>query len=145
MRATVRRAWDETLDSVPNPPSFRAARQKTWRVCVLRLCVSVSWPSPPSSRVRTHYALIKPSRSATDLHELTSSDERYPDRLRNLSDPPPLLYVRGDAERPGIDGRTPRQFHPPPATRDQDQRNRTTIGRQAHSPRPCKTRGGVAN
>jgi len=24
-------------------------------------------------------------------------DERYPDRLRHLSDPPPVLYVRGDA------------------------------------------------
>ena len=27
MRATVRRAWDETLDRVPNSPSFRAAEQ----------------------------------------------------------------------------------------------------------------------
>jgi DNA processing protein len=41
---------------------------------------------------------IKPSRTATDVHELTLSDERYPDRLRHLSDPPPLLYVRGDVE-----------------------------------------------
>ncbi len=41
---------------------------------------------------------IKRSRTATDVHELTLSNERYPDRLRNLSDPPPLLYVRGDVE-----------------------------------------------
>jgi predicted Rossmann fold nucleotide-binding protein DprA/Smf involved in DNA uptake len=41
---------------------------------------------------------IKPSRSAADIHELAPSDKRYPDRLRNLSDPPPLLYVRGDVE-----------------------------------------------
>ena len=41
---------------------------------------------------------IDSSRSAADVHELTLSDERYPDRLRNLSDPPPLLYVRGDVE-----------------------------------------------
>ena len=41
---------------------------------------------------------VKSSRSATDVHELTLSDERYPDRLRNLPDPPPLLYVRGDVE-----------------------------------------------
>jgi DNA processing protein len=27
---------------------------------------------------------------------LTFFDERYPDRLRELSDPPPLVYVRGD-------------------------------------------------
>lgn len=36
--------------------------------------------------------------SVTDLHELTPSDKRYPDRLRNLSDPPPLLYVRGNVD-----------------------------------------------
>ena len=41
---------------------------------------------------------IKRSRTATDVHELTLSNERYPDRLRDLSDPPPLLYVRGDVE-----------------------------------------------
>jgi len=41
---------------------------------------------------------VKPSLTATDIQELTSSDERYPDRLRRLSDPPPLLYVRGDVE-----------------------------------------------
>ncbi len=41
---------------------------------------------------------IKSSRTAADVHELTFSDERYPDRLRNLSDPPPVLYVRGDVE-----------------------------------------------
>jgi DNA processing protein len=29
---------------------------------------------------------------------VTFFDERYPDRLRNLSDPPPLLYVCGDVE-----------------------------------------------
>ena len=36
--------------------------------------------------------------SVTDIQELTPSDEHYPDRLRNLSDPPPLLYVHGDVE-----------------------------------------------
>jgi len=41
---------------------------------------------------------VKSSRSATDVHELTLSDERYPDRLRELSDPPKSLYVRGDVE-----------------------------------------------
>jgi DNA processing protein len=41
---------------------------------------------------------IESSRNAADVHELTLSDERYPDRLRNLSDPPPLLYVRGDID-----------------------------------------------
>ncbi len=41
---------------------------------------------------------VKSSRSAADVHELPFSDERYPDRLRGLSDPPPLLYVRGDVE-----------------------------------------------
>ena len=41
---------------------------------------------------------VKSSRSATDVHELTFSDERYPDRLRELSDPPAVLYVRGDVE-----------------------------------------------
>ncbi len=41
---------------------------------------------------------IESSRSAADVHELTLSDKRYPARLRNLSDPPPLLYVRGDVE-----------------------------------------------
>jgi DNA processing protein len=34
--------------------------------------------------------------SVTDIQELSPSDKRYPDRLRNLSDPPPLLYVRGN-------------------------------------------------
>ena len=33
-----------------------------------------------------------------DVHLVTFFDERYPDRLRNLSDPPPLLYVRGDVD-----------------------------------------------
>ena len=41
---------------------------------------------------------VKSSLSATDVHELTLSDERYPDRLRELSDPPKSLYVRGDVE-----------------------------------------------
>ena len=41
---------------------------------------------------------IESSRSAADVHELTLSDKRYPDRLRDLSDPPPVLYVRGDVE-----------------------------------------------
>jgi DNA processing protein len=41
---------------------------------------------------------IESSRSAADVHELTLSDEHYPDRLRNLSDPPSVLYVRGDVE-----------------------------------------------
>jgi len=41
---------------------------------------------------------VKSSRSAADVHELTLSDERYPDRLRSLPDPPPLLYVRGDVD-----------------------------------------------
>ena len=41
---------------------------------------------------------VESSRSATGVHELTLSDKRYPDRLRNLSDPPPLLYVRGDID-----------------------------------------------
>jgi len=41
---------------------------------------------------------IESSRSATDIHELTLSDKRYPDRLRNLSDLPPVLYVRGNVE-----------------------------------------------
>ncbi len=45
---------------------------------------------------------IEPSRGAidTDVHELTFSDERYPDRMRELSDRPPLLYVRGGACAP---------------------------------------------
>jgi DNA processing protein len=33
-----------------------------------------------------------------DVHLVTFFDERYPDRLRDLPDPPPLLYVRGDVE-----------------------------------------------
>lgn len=33
-----------------------------------------------------------------NVHLVSFYDERYPDRLRNLSDPPPLLYVRGDVE-----------------------------------------------
>jgi DNA processing protein len=41
---------------------------------------------------------IKPSLTTTDVHELPFSDERYPDRLRDLSEPPPVLYVRGDVE-----------------------------------------------
>jgi len=41
---------------------------------------------------------VKSSLSATDVHELTLSDERYPDRLRELSDPPKSLYVLGDVE-----------------------------------------------
>lgn len=32
-----------------------------------------------------------------DVSLITFFDERYPDRLRQLSDAPPLLYVRGDA------------------------------------------------
>jgi DNA processing protein len=33
-----------------------------------------------------------------DVQLVSFFDEGYPDRLRGLSDPPPLLYVRGDAE-----------------------------------------------
>jgi DNA processing protein len=33
-----------------------------------------------------------------DVRLVTFFDELYPDRLRGLSDPPPLLYVLGDAE-----------------------------------------------
>ncbi len=33
-----------------------------------------------------------------DIELLSFFDERYPNRLRELSDPPPLLYVRGDAD-----------------------------------------------
>ena len=33
-----------------------------------------------------------------DVRLVSFFDERYPDRLRNLADPPPLLYVRGDVE-----------------------------------------------
>ncbi|HEY3758687.1 MAG TPA: DNA-processing protein DprA [Solirubrobacteraceae bacterium] len=29
---------------------------------------------------------------------LTFFDERYPERLRELADPPPLIYVRGDVD-----------------------------------------------
>jgi len=32
------------------------------------------------------------------VHLVTFFDERYPDRLRDLADPPPLLYVRGDVD-----------------------------------------------
>jgi DNA processing protein len=32
-----------------------------------------------------------------DIELLTFFDERYPNRLRELADPPPLIYVRGDA------------------------------------------------
>lgn len=31
-----------------------------------------------------------------DVHLVSFFDEHYPDRLRNVPDPPPLLYVRGD-------------------------------------------------
>jgi DNA processing protein len=41
---------------------------------------------------------IESSRTATDVHELSLSDEHYPNRLRELSDAPKLLYVRGDDE-----------------------------------------------
>ncbi len=34
----------------------------------------------------------------TDIELLTFFDERYPERLRELADPPPLIYVRGDAQ-----------------------------------------------
>jgi DNA processing protein len=33
-----------------------------------------------------------------DVRLVSFFDERYPDRLRNLSDPPPLLYVRGEVK-----------------------------------------------
>jgi DNA processing protein len=33
-----------------------------------------------------------------DIELLTFFDERYPDRLRELADPPPLIYVRGEAQ-----------------------------------------------
>jgi DNA processing protein len=35
--------------------------------------------------------------AGADVTLLTFFDEGYPDRLRDLPDPPPLLYVRGDA------------------------------------------------
>jgi DNA processing protein len=34
--------------------------------------------------------------ATADVELLTFFDERYPDRLRDLPDPPPLLFVRGD-------------------------------------------------
>ncbi|MEN9314751.1 MAG: hypothetical protein RIS35_1144 [Pseudomonadota bacterium] len=43
--------------------------------------------------------------SAPDHHLLTIADPAYPERLRQIDDPPPLLYVRGDPARlarPGI-------------------------------------------
>lgn len=33
-----------------------------------------------------------------DVELLTFFDERYPNRLRELSDPPPLIYVRGNLD-----------------------------------------------
>jgi DNA processing protein len=33
-----------------------------------------------------------------EVELLTFFDERYPERLRELSDPPPLIYVRGDVD-----------------------------------------------
>jgi DNA processing protein len=36
--------------------------------------------------------------ASAEVDLVTFFDERYPDRLRDLSDPPPLLYVRGDVE-----------------------------------------------
>jgi DNA processing protein len=33
-----------------------------------------------------------------DVQLVSFFDERYPDRLRNLSDPPPLIFVRGDVD-----------------------------------------------
>jgi DNA processing protein len=33
-----------------------------------------------------------------NVHLVSFFDDHYPDRLRTLSDPPPLLYVRGDVE-----------------------------------------------
>lgn len=36
--------------------------------------------------------------ATADVELLTFFDKRYPDRLRDLSDPPPLLYVRGDVD-----------------------------------------------
>lgn len=35
---------------------------------------------------------------STGVHLISFFDERYPERLRELSDAPPLLYVRGDAQ-----------------------------------------------
>jgi DNA processing protein len=33
---------------------------------------------------------------ANDCHILTLIDDGYPEQLKTISDPPPLLYVRGD-------------------------------------------------
>ncbi len=35
---------------------------------------------------------------AQDCHILTLIDEAYPDQLKTIADPPPILYVRGDTE-----------------------------------------------
>ncbi len=83
-----------------------------------------------------------------DVQLVTFSDERYPDCLRELSDLPLLLYVRGDAERPGIDGRTPTRPASPIRPRQRETKAQQFARRPASKAtkrRPCNSRGAVAN
>jgi DNA processing protein len=111
-RGSAARPHDAPTTEAPACPDFRSAAgflalqslprvgpatalRATLHVAAMRRLVERHGPRLDEAFERAQ-ARVEECADA-DVELLSFFDERYPNRLRELSDPPPLLYVRGDA------------------------------------------------
>ena len=89
------RTYQEILSTHASPGRFLAAGPSAWQRTGLDAAACAALAHPDATRLARDLEWL----SGPDNHLITLLDPRYPRLLREISDPPPLLFVHGN---PGL-------------------------------------------